>query len=134
MDSLVRLNRRLGSLPMMTGTSHGLFGDYDASIAAMTVAVREARRRVHVEIYIMAWDHTTDAFFAALVEAVQRGVQVRLLYDHIGSRKYPGFRRMNKTADPGRDRVASDDADPSPQGPLAPARPAQPPQAARGRR
>ena len=44
----------------------------------------------------MAWDHTTDAFFAALAEAVQRGVRVRLLYDHIGSRKYPGFRRMNK--------------------------------------
>ncbi|GAA3613928.1 cardiolipin synthase [Microlunatus ginsengisoli] len=95
-DSLVRLNRRLGSMPIMSGTSHGLFGDYDASIAAMTAAVREARSRVHVEIYIMAWDHTTDAFFTALAEAVERGVHVRLLYDHIGSRKYPGFRRMNK--------------------------------------
>ena len=66
MESMVRLNRRLTSLPMMTGTSHGLFGDYDASIAAMTAAVREAQRWVHVEIYIMAWDHTTNAFFDAL--------------------------------------------------------------------
>jgi cardiolipin synthase A/B len=96
LDSLVRLNRRLGSLPIMTGTSHGLLSDYDASIAAMTAAVREAQQRIHVEIYIMAWDHTTDAFFTALADAVQRGVKVRLLYDHIGSRKYPGFRRMNK--------------------------------------
>ncbi len=96
LDSLVRLNRRLGSLPIMTGTSHGLLGDYDASIAAMTEAVRQARTRVHVEIYIMAWDRTTDPFFTALVEAVRRGVEVRLLYDHIGSRKYPGFRRMNR--------------------------------------
>jgi cardiolipin synthase A/B len=95
-ESLVRLNRRLGSLPIMTGTSHGLFGDYDASIAAMTTAVRQARDRVHVEIYIMAWDRTTDAFFTALADAVKRGVTVRLLYDHIGSRKYPGFRRMNR--------------------------------------
>ena len=55
MGSMVRLNRRLSSLPMMTGTSHGLVGDYDASIAAMTTAVREAQRWVHVEIYIMAW-------------------------------------------------------------------------------
>jgi cardiolipin synthase A/B len=94
--SMVRLNRRLSSLPMMTGTSHGLFGDYDASIAGMTSAVREAQRRVHVEIYIMAWDHTTDAFFGAMVDAVRRGVKVRLLYDHLGSRKYPGFRQMNK--------------------------------------
>jgi len=76
--------------------SHGLFGDYDASIAAMTAAVGEAQRWVHVEIYIMAWDHTTDAFFAALVDAVRRGVKVRLLYDHLGSRKYPGFGQMNK--------------------------------------
>jgi cardiolipin synthase len=96
MGSMVRLNRRLSSLPMMTGTSHGLFGDYDASIAAMTTAVREAQRWVHVEIYIMAWDHTTDAFFGALVDAVRRGVKVRLLYDHLGSRKYPGFGQMNK--------------------------------------
>ncbi len=50
----------------------------------------------HVEIYIMAWDHTTDAFFGAMVDAVRRGVKVRLLYDHLGSRKYPGFRQMNK--------------------------------------
>ena len=56
---------------MMTRTSHGLFGDYDASIAAMTAAVREAQRWVHVEIYIMAWDHT-DAF-GAMVDAVHRG-------------------------------------------------------------
>ena len=53
MESMVRLSRRLTSLPMMTGTSHGLFGDYDASIAAMTAAVREAQRWVHVEIYII---------------------------------------------------------------------------------
>ena len=68
LGSMVRLNRRLSSVPMMTGTSHGLFGDYDASIAAMTTAVGEAQRWVHVEIYIMAWDHTTDAFFGALVD------------------------------------------------------------------
>src|SRR4030095_16466771 len=73
MGSMVRMNRRLSSLPMMTGTSHGLFGDYDASIAAMTTAIREAKRWVHVEIYIMAWDHTTDAFFGAMVDAVRRG-------------------------------------------------------------
>lgn len=35
-DGLATLNRRLGSLPMMTGASRGLFGDYDASIAAMS--------------------------------------------------------------------------------------------------
>lgn len=94
--SLVHLNERIGSLPMMTGVSHGLIGDYRASIDAMTAAVEAARERVHVEMYAMAWDDTTGAFFTALVDAVRRGVKVRLMYDHIGSRKYPGFKELNR--------------------------------------
>lgn len=43
-DSLFRLNRRLSYLPCVTGTSHGLFGEYDASIQAMADAVTEASK------------------------------------------------------------------------------------------
>jgi cardiolipin synthase A/B len=94
-DSLFRLNRRLSRLPCVTGVSHGLFGEYNASIQAMTDAVNEATTRVHVEYFIAIWDDTTDVFFTALVEAVKRGVRVRLLYDHVASRRYPGFKEMN---------------------------------------
>jgi cardiolipin synthase len=94
-DSLFRLNRRLSYLPCVTGVSHGLFGDYNASINAMADAVKEAETRVHVEFFITIWDDTTDGFFTALVEAVKRGVQVRLLYDDVASRRYPGFKEMN---------------------------------------
>jgi hypothetical protein len=41
----------------------------------MTTAVRKAQRWVHVEIYIMAWDQTIDAFLGAMVDAVRRGVR-----------------------------------------------------------
>jgi cardiolipin synthase A/B len=94
-DSLFRLNRRLSRLPCVTGVSHGLFGEYNASIQAMTDAVNEATTRVHVEYFIAIWDDTTEVFFTALVEAVKRGVRVRLLYDHVASRRYPGFKEMN---------------------------------------
>jgi len=94
-DSLFRLNRRLSYLPCVTGVSHGLFGDYDASIQAMSDAVEEAERTVHVEFFITAWDDTTDVFCTALVDAVKRGVRVRLLYDDVASRRYPGFKQMN---------------------------------------
>jgi cardiolipin synthase len=94
-DSLMRLNRRLSYLPCVTGVSHGLFGDYNASIQAMTDSVKEAEKTVHVEFFITAWDDTTNIFCTALVEAVQRGVKVRLLYDHVASRRYPGFKEMN---------------------------------------
>jgi cardiolipin synthase A/B len=94
-DSLFRLNRRLSRLPCVTGVSHGLFGEYNASIQAMADAVNEATTRVHVEYFIAIWDDTTDVFFTALVEAVKRGVRVRLLYDDVASRRYPGFKEMN---------------------------------------
>ena len=88
------LNRRLGALPAVAGNAVDLFSDYTESIAAMTAAVDEARSFVHVEFYIMAWDEVTEPFFAALVRATERGVPVRLLYDHLGSRGIPVYKDM----------------------------------------
>jgi cardiolipin synthase A/B len=93
-DSLFRLNRRLSYLPCVTGVSHGLLGDSDASLQAMADAVKEAETTVHVEFFITSWDDATNGFFVALTEAVKRGVRVRLLYDHVSSRRYPRFKEM----------------------------------------
>lgn len=95
-DGAIGLNRALAALPCVTGTPIGLYPGYEDSIAAMTDAVRGARRDVWFAIYILALDDTTEPFFAAMAEAVRRGVVVRLLYDHWGSRKYPGFEEMNR--------------------------------------
>lgn len=94
--SVAQLGRALTALPMVTGDSHGVISDYEASIERMAELVDEAHKYVHVEIYIMAWDKTTDVFFRALERASARGVEVRVLFDHIGSRKYPGFHRLGK--------------------------------------
>lgn len=91
-----QLSRRLTALPMVTGNSHGVISDYETSIARMAGLVDEASDYVHVEIYIMAWNSTTDVFFRALERAADRGVKVKVLFDHIGSRKYPGFHRLGK--------------------------------------
>ncbi|GAA1520185.1 phospholipase D-like domain-containing protein [Brevibacterium permense] len=94
--SVAQLGRALTALPMVTGDSHGVISDYEDSIARMAELVDGAHEYVHVEIYIMAWDSTTDVFFQALERASARGVEVRVLFDHIGSRKYPGFHRLGK--------------------------------------
>ncbi len=94
--SVAQLGRALTALPMVTGDSHGVLTDYEASIARMAELVDEAEDYVHVEIYIMAWDSTTDVFFRALERASARGVEVRVLFDHIGSRKYPGFHKLGR--------------------------------------
>ena len=95
-SGVIELNRNLGYLPCVSGTPTGLYADYGASIEAMTEAVREARLEVNFEIYILALDPTTEPFFDALADAVRRGVTVRLLYDHLGSRGYPHFREMKR--------------------------------------
>jgi cardiolipin synthase len=58
----------------------------------MTAEIEAATTWVHVEFYITAWDEVTGPFYEALVRAVERGVTVRLLFDHLGSRGIPGTR------------------------------------------
>lgn len=97
--SLVRLNRTLTNFPAVPAVNAGLHADYEETLRRMAQAIDAARDHVHVEIYIMAWDETTDVFFRALERAVARGVQVRLLFDHVGSHKYPGYRRLGRRLD-----------------------------------
>ena len=94
LSGIVNLSRALTALPMVTGLNHGVEMDYEASIQRMTRLAEQATTSIHAEIYIMARDPVTEDFFRALEAAVGRGVTVRVLLDHLGSRKYPGFRRF----------------------------------------
>ena len=132
--SVATLNRNLGAQPVMPGNQVHLFPEYGESIAAMTAEMSRASIWVHVEFYITAWDDVTGPFYEALVRATERGVTVRLLFDHLGSRGIPGYKEFKAAAGHDRDRVASDAADPAVQGQVAPAGPAQPPQDPRDRR
>jgi cardiolipin synthase len=89
----VALNRNLGAMPLVTGNHAHLIEGYEESLAEMTSAVAQARQYVHCEFYIVASDATTAPFFRALEEARERGVMVRVLFDHIGSLRSPGYRR-----------------------------------------
>lgn len=88
------LNRRLGSLPLTGGNEVQLWTDYRGVIEEMAREIDRARSHVHVEFYITAWDEVTEPLFAAMQRATTRGVAVRLLFDHLGSRGLPGYRSM----------------------------------------
>ena len=85
----VAQNTRLTGLPATSGNRVSLIDDYQGSIDAMAADVATATRFVHVEFFIVAFDDTTRGFFAAMEDAVRRGVRVRLLMDHIASSKVP---------------------------------------------
>lgn len=99
LQSLVKLNRELTALPAVGGTMERLLPDYEQSILRMAEAIDEAETFVSVEVYITAYDSTTAPFFEAMERAVQRGVKVRLLWDHIGAHKYPGNKKLGKRLD-----------------------------------
>jgi cardiolipin synthase A/B len=98
-ESVATLNRNLGAQPVMPGNHVELFPGYTDSIAAMTLEVDRASTWVHVEFYITAWDEVTGPFYEALASAVERGVTVRLLFDHLGSRGIPGYKEFKERLD-----------------------------------
>jgi len=98
-ESVATLNRNLGAQPATPGNRVDLFPGYADSIAAMTAEVDKAVTWVHVEFYITAWDDVTEPFYEALVRAVERGVKVRLLFDHLGSKGIPGYKEFTARLD-----------------------------------
>jgi cardiolipin synthase len=92
LPSAVELACNLGSTAMVDGNQAELLPDYQGSIDRMSADVGAATRFVHVEFYILSLDATTRGFFRALEEAVQRGVAVRVLLDHIASVRAAGHK------------------------------------------
>lgn len=87
--SVVDLNRELGAMPLVGGNDAELLPDYGGSFRSMTAAINKAERFVHVEFYILSKDLATVEFFAALKAAHDRGVIVRVLYDHWSTIRSP---------------------------------------------
>ncbi|MCM3520211.1 cardiolipin synthase [Curtobacterium sp. P97] len=92
LESVTKLNRELGAMPLVGGNSAELYSDSYESVQEMTRAIDQSRRFVHVEFYIATIDDTTRPYFEALARAQARGVTVRFLLDHWASRGYPGYK------------------------------------------
>ena len=95
----VRMNERLGAMPMVAGNTVDFLPEYHQSLAAMAKAIDSARDTVHVEFYIMSVDEATKGFFDALERAVTRGVTVRVLFDQLASARISGYRNLLATLD-----------------------------------
>ncbi|MEB4614415.1 cardiolipin synthase [Leucobacter sp. M11] len=99
LSNVVALGQNLGAQPLLGGNAVALYLDYADSIAQMAQAVRAAKKYVHVQFYILAYDSTTEDFFAAMAEAVRRDVVVRVLLDHVASVRSPGSIRTYRKLD-----------------------------------
>ncbi|MBT2501026.1 phospholipase D-like domain-containing protein [Curtobacterium sp. ISL-83] len=91
-SSLTRLNERLGGMPLVRGSRASILPLYDDALASMTAAVDRSTTFVNVQFYICSLDAATTPFFDALLRAQQRGVDVRVLYDHFATTRSPRYR------------------------------------------
>lgn len=90
LPGIVAMTERLGALPMVGGNSVDFIEEYTGSFDAMIAEIDTAERFVHVEFYILVLDESTRPFFDALARAAARGVDVRVLSDHLAGFLNPG--------------------------------------------
>lgn len=93
----VTLGQSLGALPLLSGNSASVCIDYEQSFADMAAAIDQAETYVHVEFYALQHDDTTDVVFQAMKRAKERGVEVRVLLDHITSVMNPNRKKTLKS-------------------------------------
>jgi cardiolipin synthase A/B len=87
---LFRALARLSEIPTSTARDVRILANATHFYPALEQRIRDARHHVHIEFFIWANDRYGCQFRDLLVEAAQRGVEVRLLLDRMGSKKVKG--------------------------------------------
>jgi cardiolipin synthase len=83
---LAHLGHELSNRPILPGNQVKPLVDGDEAFPAMLAAIEQAQRSISLSTYIFDSGHIGDRFLSALVDARKRGVAVRVLVDHVGSR------------------------------------------------
>lgn len=75
--------------PLMTGNKITLLRDGPETYKSMYAAIRDAKNNINMETYSIEDDEVGRRFADALVEKQEKGVQVNLVYDSVGSANTP---------------------------------------------
>lgn len=92
--SIVALNRSLSKLPSTFGNNFKILPEYNKAIDDIVTEINRSKQFVHLEYFILALDETTQPIFDAMGAAVKRGVEVRVMFDALGSKMYPRRKEM----------------------------------------
>ncbi len=82
--AVVNITQRSRGAAVTAGNSVDILSTGFSKFAALRGAIEEARDYIHVEYYIIRDDDTGRMIRTALLEAIERGVTVRLLLDGAG--------------------------------------------------
>lgn len=96
LSGIVELNRNLGAMPLVGGNTAEMRIDYEGMIQSLADDIDKATKFVHLEFYIFSSDPVTECVFQAMERAVQRGVTVRVLFDHVAGMRTVGYKETKK--------------------------------------
>jgi cardiolipin synthase A/B len=96
--SLLQLAASLTQLAPTTGNEVELLADNDLAFARMREAVEGARASIWSEYYLIRNDETGHRFLELLTAKARAGIEVRLLYDAVGSMGLDAARLQALTA------------------------------------
>jgi cardiolipin synthase len=89
-ERLFAMLRKSGASPITGNNRTRVLTNAEAAYQAMLEAIRGATHHIHMSSYIIRDDNTGRQFRDELAKKAKSGVQVRLLYDGIGSIKLGG--------------------------------------------
>jgi cardiolipin synthase len=84
-EDLAAVGRRLGQDEPTFASAVKLLDDGDQCMQALEESILEAKHHVHMEYYIWEPDNVGTHFRNILAAATARGIEVRVLYDAVGS-------------------------------------------------
>ena len=95
-EDLLKATGFLSEVPLYQNNRAELLVDGPATYAAMQVAIAGAKSHIFLETYIFADDEVGQKFAQTLMKKAAEGVEVRIIYDSIGSigSKNDFFRKM----------------------------------------
>lgn len=77
--------RRISEYSATSSNTVEMLLDPHDALMAMKAEIEKATKFVHLEYYIIQSDEVTKLLFEAMLSAARRGVEVRILYDSLGS-------------------------------------------------
>lgn len=95
-NGLTRLALRFGAFPRTCGNRVKFYHEGRPLFDDILEAIRSARHHIHMEYFIFRADELGSSFLDLLEKKAREGVEVRLLYDAMGSRRLrrPQFQRV----------------------------------------
>lgn len=83
--AVLLLAKQISQYSVTSGNRVEIFSDPYQAWTAIQEAIAGAQSFIHLEYYIFESDEVTGQLFEALTQAVKRGVEIRVLYDALGS-------------------------------------------------